>query len=215
MELYAAARRTRPEHPSWGDLRRFLEEQDVASDALGPISDREAGSLNAAAGLLRKASEVIVTVNAEIPKVFPAEISARFFWPRVGDLRNHVAAVFVVGHAVGERGEFAAICGSAPTRFVYGLASEEDTAYWFLAVRLEGASTWARADSIRTAAVAAGLSSPLWDFPAVPPTVLMARFRATARGDALAATAWFNERLHELEASGALTIALGSASPVP
>jgi len=72
MDLYQAARTTRPEPAAWADLRRFLEEQMIANDALGPISDREAASLEAAYTFFQKASEVILDAHRSLRDVLPA-----------------------------------------------------------------------------------------------------------------------------------------------
>ncbi len=71
VELYQAARHPRAMQSTWRDLLSFLEEQYVANDALGPISDREAASLEPAHDLMLKVCAVIVAVHRRLPDVFP------------------------------------------------------------------------------------------------------------------------------------------------
>ena len=88
MDLYQAARTTRPEPASWVDLRKFLEEQMIANDAMGPISDREAASLEATFDLFQKVLKVILVVHRSFHEVFPLRIAQKIWWKNEGQLIN-------------------------------------------------------------------------------------------------------------------------------
>ena len=199
MDLYQTARLTRPEPPAWADLRKFMEEQEMANDALGPISDREAASLEAAFDFVQKASAVIARVHRSLPEIFPASVVKKILWRSDDVLLNSAAAGFR------RSGEYA---GFGPG-LSWGVASVEGTAYWFIAVMLVGDSP-DRADATRRAAL-----PELWERPAAGPKLLVARVRATAKGDHAEASAWFLERLKELNRSGALAEAQGITTSGP
>ncbi len=196
MSLYQAARRTTPEHGSWRDLRMFLEEQMVASDALGPISDVEAGSLGPAFGLISKASMVVQRVHERIEKELGQSARTALTWGKTGDLLNSVAGGFR------QTGEFVASGG--PVR--YGLTTVDGTAYWIVAVRPNRQSAEVER-AVRAAAEAANLSPDLWERPGVPPYVIVARARATGFATHDQTVTWMLARLRDLDTSGVLAAA--------
>ncbi len=196
MDLYQRARRTPGEHRSWRDLRMFLEEQMVASDALGPMTDREAGSIEAAYELMQKASEVIAVVHRGFPGLFGPTLSKRLSWSSEAALLNAAAQNFR------KTGEFAGFGGG----IFYGIMAEEGTAYWYVGVTVDRASK-VGAEGVRAAA--GTLDPSIWDRPASGNSVLVARARATALGGHAQVAAWFDQRLRELAGSHAVELAIG------
>ena len=197
-ELYRAARHRDAEHPSWRDLRAFLEEQNVANDALGPISDREAASLEPAHDLLLKVSELVISVHRKLPNLFSEPVASKLGWKAEGALLN-----FIGGFAFRTTGELTGWGG--PLR--YGLMAQDGTAYWMVEVHPERASS-STLERGRMMADQAGFG-PEWDRPASGPSILVARKRATALETHDAALAWFESRLREVAASGVVETLLG------
>jgi hypothetical protein len=131
-ELYRSARYGRTDHSSWGehrnwrDLGAFLEEQNVAHNALGPISDRDAASLEPAYELIQKVSALVTAVHRRLPGLFPKAVAEKLCWKNVGQLLNYIGLNFrVSGEIVGEGGAGV---------LTYGLMAQDGTAYWKIAV---------------------------------------------------------------------------------
>jgi len=198
-ELYHAARHGRGDHRSWKEHERwrdfgtFLEEQNVANDALGPISDREAASLEPAYELIQKVAAVVTAVHKKLPSLFPDLVAAhKLVWSNEGTLLNFVGAYLrSSGDMVGAGG---------PLR--YGLTAQGGTAYW--KVEVDGRDS-AR-ESLELARTKADQTvppfGPPWDRPQGGSTILLTQTRATTLATHEAALLWFEERLREIAASG-------------
>jgi len=199
LELYRAARETRPRHPAWVDLLQFLEEQAVASDALSPVSDSEAGALEPAFGLFQKASATLAAVHRLLQTIFSEPTLAKLQWKAEGDLLNSAAATFR------QRGEFVATGGP----IAYGLRSEDGIAFWVIAIRPPRATS-TQADAIRQAADVALLDQ--WQRPPAGGNILLAQVRATSLPSHEQAVAWFAARLIEVKEAGIVSLAIGLES---
>ncbi|HET9362011.1 MAG TPA: hypothetical protein VFO58_19800 [Vicinamibacterales bacterium] len=205
-ELYRSARHPRNPQRSWRDLLAFLEEQNVSNDALGPISDAEAASLEPAYQLAQKVSEVVRVIHRELPELFGEEFEATGLWWRrkEGELMNFVGANFrTAGELWGQ--------GNA---LRYGLTAHDGRAYWTVAVQ-PGRSHRKTEDRARKLAAEAHFSVE-WERPASGPSILVARTRATAIDSHEAAVDWFRSRLRELAESRVLDVLVlghGPAEP--
>jgi hypothetical protein len=169
----------------------------IASDALGPVTDREAGSIEAAHGLMTKASSVVSAVYKLLFEVFPPDLHKRLRWPSEAALLNAAAQTFR------KTGEFHGFGGG----IFYGITAEEGTAYWFIGVTVESGSKGG-VEELRKAAKTK-LDTAIWDRPATGLNVLLARVRATSLGARPEVVAWFTDRLRELAASGVVRLATG------
>jgi hypothetical protein len=201
-ELYRAARhgqadhRSWVEHGSWRDLGAFLEEQNVAHDALGPISDREAGSLEPAYELIQKVSALITAVHKKLPDMFPDGVTAKLCWKNPGQLLNYIGLNFRVnGEIIGEGGEGV---------LTYGLMAQDGTAYWRIVVGA-GRATHRTVELARTKVDHAEPSFGVdWDRPQSGSSILVALRRATTLETHESTLGWFEARLREVAASGVL-----------
>lgn len=202
-ELYRASKG----HDRWHDLRSFLKEERVASDALGGVSDQEAGSNEASYQLIQKAAEVVRVVHRSFANYFASPVIEKLVWAAEGSLLNFVGANFR------SSGEMAGVGGP----LAFGLSSEGGSAYWFLALR-QGSATRSTAEIIRltadysNAARAVALASDLkpdWERPSTGPTIVEARIRATSLTSHEAVIAWFDGQLAELASTGVVAILLG------
>jgi hypothetical protein len=198
-------RRSWKQHASWQDLGTFLEEQNVANDALGPISDHDAASLEPAYELLQKVSALITAVHRRLPDLFPEPVASKLHWPNEGQLLNFVGANFrSTGEMVGTGG---------PLR--YGLMAQGGTAYWEVAVD----GRYSAKDTIEPARTKADTVQPPfgvdWERPPSGPSILVARTRATALQTHEAARAWFEARLREVAVSGVVETLLRGGPLAP
>jgi hypothetical protein len=208
-DLYQCAKHGPPEdrpwleHRSWKDLRAFLKEQNVADDSLGPISDREAASLEPAYELIQKVSALVVAVHKRLPTVFSPSVAAKLHWRNEGQLINAVGAGF--------RWSGAMVGTGGPLR--YGLTAQDGTAYWEVTVDAKD-STRATVESARRKIdeVTPGFG-PDWDRPRSGTVLLVAQSRATKLVTHDAALEWFVARLGEVAFSGILDMLLPD-SPV-
>jgi hypothetical protein len=209
--LYQCAKHGPPEdqpwveHRSWKNLRTFLEEQSVANDALGPISDHEAASLEPAYELLQKVSALVSAVHRRLPDIFPEPVASKLHWPNERSLLNVVAANFrSTGEMVGTGG---------PLR--YGLMATGGTVYW--QVTVDGRHS--AKGTIEPARAKADASQPPfgvdWERPPSGSSILVARTRATALQTHEAALAWFELRLQEVAASGVVETLLHGVPLAP
>jgi len=190
-----------------------LLEKMVASDALGPISDREAGSLEAAYEPTQKVSEVLRIVHQRLAEQFDRPWGARLRWSAEGSFLNFIGANFRA------TGELAGVGGP----LTYGLRSEEGSAKWFIALR-QGSATRSSADIVRVTADQAGsardaasTSLSNWERPQVGPTIAEITVRATALDSRQGAIDWIQGGLRELSASGVVEVLLGplvTAGPI-
>ena len=197
--LYQKARRGSPDrrswrqHWRWKDFCMFLEEQGVTNDALGPVSDAEAASLEPAYQLMNKAAEVIKTVHARAPALIPGLPS----WPSTGALLNFIGTNFrASGDMVGQNGPVG-----------YGLTSEDGTAYWKVDVDpVRALFTLKQAEATRRAAAAAlAALGGAWECPPAGSCVLITRRRAGSFDSHDAVIGWIEDGLRELAASGVLS----------
>lgn len=193
--LYRCARHRRQRHESWDDLLRFLEDQDVANDALGPISDVEAASLEPAFHLAQKVTAIVRAVYKSLPDLFGDTVGPKLRWKAEGELLNYVGANF---RGSGE------LWGSSHA-LRYGLTSEDGTAYWTVAVRGEWRSKSA-VDAARTKAATEAALDAEWERPSSGPTILQTRIRATTLSSHEQAVEWFIARLRTLAASHVLDV---------
>jgi hypothetical protein len=186
------------EHRNWRDLRTFLEEQNVTNDALGPISDRDAASLEPAHDLILKVTALCVAVHKKFPEVFPAPTATKLHWTNEGQLLNNIGAYFRTS------GEMVAQSGP----LFYGLVARDGTAHWKVAVDARNA-TRDRVELARSLAQKAGATfGEDWDRPQSGSVILIAQKRATTLGTHEASLEWFEGRLHELAASGVVETVL-------
>ena len=178
------------------DLGAFLEEQNVAHDALGPISDREAASLEPAYELIQKVSALVTAVHKKLPDLFPENVTAKLWWKNAGQLLNYVGLNFrSSGDIVGEGGEGA---------LTYGLTAEDGSAYWKIVVGA-GRATHGTAELARTKVAQAEPPFGVdWDRPQSGSSILVALKRATTLETHESTLAWFEARLREVAASGVL-----------
>jgi hypothetical protein len=210
-DLYQVAKHGPPgqkdwqEHESWKDLRDFLEEQDVAHDALGPISDREAASLEPAYELIQKVSALVIAVHKKLPGIFSQSVASKIHWKNEGQLINAVGAGFRwSGDMVGTGG---------PLR--YGLTAQDGTAYWEVTVDGKD-STRATVEAARkTVDEATPAFGPDWDRPRSGTMLLVAQARATKLVTHAAALEWFVARLREVASSAVLDMLLPDSPVVP
>jgi hypothetical protein len=207
--LYQCARhgqydhRSWMEHATWKDLGTFLEEQNVANDALGEISDREAGSLEPAYELIQKVSALVVAVHKEIPPLFPGV--SKFQYKNEGPLNNAIASNF--------RWYGNMVAASGPIR--YGLIAEDGTAYWEVAVDAKN-YTRETMQAARSRADGAALQLGAdWKRPVSGSSILFSRARATRLVTHEAALAWFEGRLHELSTTAVVETLLRGDSTLP
>jgi hypothetical protein len=212
-ELYRSARHGQSdhtswvEHGSWRDLGAFLEEQNVAHDALGPISDREAASLEPAYELIQKVSALVIAVHKKLPDVFPEPVTAKLWWKNLGQLLNYVGLNFrSSGEIVGEGGEGV---------LTYGLTAEDGSAYWKIVVGGGRASH----GTIELARAKVAQAQPPfgadWDRPQSGTSMLVALRRATTLETYESTLAWFEARLREVAASGVLDTLLVGVPVAP
>ena len=195
-DLYLRARHGRRDHRSWRqhrkweDLGKFLEEQKVANDALSPLSDAEAGSLEPAYQLIAKVIEVVKGVNAKVPSIFSPELSAKVKWGSEGALLNYVGINFRT------RGEMGGLTGP----LWYGLISDEGTAFWMVEVdpTRQNASR-DEVNRVREAvdAAASSLGAP-WTPAGSGTSMISARTRAAGVPTREAAVMWLVDRLRDL-----------------
>jgi hypothetical protein len=193
-ELYRSARHPRNPQRSWRDLLAFLEEQNVSNDALGPISDAEAASLEPAHRLAQKVSEVVKVIHRELPNIFGKEIGAKLTWSKEGELMHFIGATF--------RGK--GDLWGAGNALRYGLTAQEGRAYWTIAVQPERRHKKSEGKARKMAAEAH--FSVEWERPASGLSILVARTRATAIDSHEAAVDWFRSRLRELAESRVLDV---------
>ncbi len=189
MKLYQAARRTPDENPVWRDLRKFLEEQMIASNAFGPISDAEAGALEAAAALLAKASVVVHTVHDRLKEL--SEPTRTVMTWRNKEFLNGAAENFRA------TGKFVTSGGHAR----YGLVADDGIAYWHVSIE-NGRLGATRREEFLQLAAEKGLTTAPWAPQVSGPDLLVARARATAFTGHLDAADWVFTRLRELDESG-------------
>lgn len=201
-KLYRTVRHARRKHSSWTDLLAFLEEQNVANDALGPISDAEAASLESAYQLAQKVTEIVKVVHRALPDVFGNALGAKLRWKAEGELLNYLGANFR------QAGEL----WGAGKALRYGLTAHEGTAYWTVAVMSEGIGR-ATVDVARKKADEARFGGE-WERPASGSSILVARTRATALDSHEAAVKWFEKRLRELADSRVLDLIVGFGQDV-
>lgn len=202
-ELYRSARHPWNPQPSWRDFLAFLEEQNVSNDALGPISDAEAASLEPSHRLAQKVSEVVKVIHRELPNIFGKEIGAKLTWSKEGDLLSYVGANF---RSTGELWGW----GKA---LRYGLTAHDGRAYWTIAVQPDRRLKRSE-DRARKMAAEAQFGVE-WERPASGPSILVARTRATAIDSHEAAVAWFRSRLRELADSRVLEVLVGHEPAEP
>jgi hypothetical protein len=206
--LYQCARHGRPDrrswkqHASWQDLGTFLEEQNVANDALGPISDREAASLEPSYELIQKVSAVVTDVHKKLPELFPESVAARLHWV-LGQLLNYVGLNFRAnGEMVGEGG------GGVLT---YGLMAQDGTAYWKVVVGAGGAPHHAIELAREKAGISADLAGADWTRSSSGSSIAVALKRATTLETHDDTVAWFEARLCEVAGSEILNTLLSGA----
>ena len=161
----------------------------VASNALAPITDAEAGALGPAHDLLQKASAVLTAVHGALGNTLSAETAERMTWKNVEYLNAAAANVRSSGRFVTSGG---------PAH--YGLLSEDGIAYWYVELRPSRRST-TRDEAVLNAA--AGLSTDLWERGIAGSAILHARARATGFDSHAQAVEWILARLLDLDASGA------------
>ena len=208
-ELYQSARHGRAAPASWAagsrwrDLGTFLEEQNVADDALGPISDTEAAALEPAYKLIQKVSGVVIAAHKEIRELFPHHPQLRF--ATEGSLVINVALNL---RAAGEM----VACGGP---LVCGLCSQDGTAYWQVAVdtRNLGKDAVTQVHAKVQAEATSSLSG--WERPPTGSRVIVARARATQLVTRDEASKWFGARLRELKLSGIVETALTAPESGP
>lgn len=209
--LYQQARRGSPnrrswrQHPGWKDICTFLEEQGVTNDALGPVSDIEAASLEPAYQLINKVAEVVKAVHAKVPSLAPG----LSLWSSTGALLNFIGTNFrASGVMIGQNGPVG-----------YGLVSDDGSAYWRVDVDpVRALFTLKDTDAARRAAAAALGSLGLnWECPASGNCVLLTRKRAGAFDSHQSVVDWMLERIRELAGSGVISAlpAKGSALQEP
>ena len=207
--LYQKARRGSPDrrswrqHPCWNDFCVFLEEQGVTNDALGPVSDAEAASLEPSYQLMNKVAEVVKTMHSRAPSLVPGLPS----WTSTGVLLNFVGTNFrASGDMIGQNGPVG-----------YGLTAEDATAYWKVDVDpVRALFTLKQAETTRRAAAAARASlGGHWECPPSGNCVLLARRRAGSFDSHEEVVAWMEDRLRELAASSVLSALLASAPTPP
>lgn len=184
---------TGPEDRLWHDLQRFLVEIKMADDASEPITSKEAASLSAASGLVRKVAHALWRVAASWQESYPR------IWPAgQGYVRR------IIARELADNGRLTIEVGldGMPLAVILGAVDDADEVYAVAWVETRSRRS-PIVDQIRQQ-VEAGAFANEWSGSLDGTVLLRKKGRIVALQSADDLFSWFDASLTELQSMGVL-----------